>query len=338
MRTVSKVLTMFTLVAAVMTFSLSSVFADANVDWEKSVVTATAIGVEPPDAVNALQAQQMAKIAAKSIAQRDLLAAINGLNINSETTVENMITTSDVINTKVRGILKGATIIDEKPLPGGYEVTMQVPIFGISNNSLAPAVLQKPVKRESFPEPVKTVPPAPPVKSISIDVQTTTTTTTTTTTQTSTDSHASINIPTTPSITPSIPSVITKPSAPSISSKPSTPTYSTNAVGDITGLIIDCRGLGLKPVMSPVVKNDSGQSIYGHKNLDYDKVIEIGMAGYTTDINNVSRAGSNPLVVRAVRLDNNNGNPVISTADSNRVLIENNKTGFLEKLNVVFIK
>ena len=90
--------------------------------------------------------------------------------------------------------------------------------------------------------------------------------------------------------------------------------------------------------MSPVIKNANGTPIYGYKNLDYDKVISSGMAGYTEDITNSPRAGSNPLVVRAVSLENHNGNPVISVADANRVLMENNVTKFLDKTNVVFVR
>lgn len=109
------------------------------------------------------------------------------------------------------------------------------------------------------------------------------------------------------------------------------------AIGGYTGLIVDCSGLGLKPAMSPVIKNDLGQPIYGYKNLDYDKVVTNGMAGYTSDLSRAARAGSNPLVVRAVRLDGG-VNPVLSTADANRVLIENGATGFLDKTNVVFVR
>ena len=80
------------------------------------------------------------------------------------------------------------------------------------------------------------------------------------------------------------------------------PSQRVTSTGGYTGLIVDCRGLGLKPVMSPVIKNDNGQKIYGYKNLDYDKIIEIGMVAYTSDINSVARAGSNPLVVRALKV------------------------------------
>ena len=47
--------------------------------------------------------------------------------------------------------------------------------------------------------------------------------------------------------------------------------FAEMAQGDYTGLVIDCRGLGLKTAMSPVVKNANGTKIYGHKNLDVDK-------------------------------------------------------------------
>jgi len=102
---------------------------------------------------------------------------------------------------------------------------------------------------------------------------------------------------------------------------------------------VDCRGLGLKPVMSPVIKNADGESIYGHKNLNPDFVIANGMASYTTDINGgTSRAGNNPLVVKAVQLQSHSSYPVLSVADANRVLIENKATGFLERTSVVFIR
>jgi hypothetical protein len=62
------------------------------------------------------------------------------------------------------------------------------------------------------------------------------------------------------------------------------------------------------------------------------------MAGYTADIRNAVRAGANPLVVRAIGLDNHNGNPILSVADANRVLIENGASGFLDRTAVVFVR
>ncbi len=110
------------------------------------------------------------------------------------------------------------------------------------------------------------------------------------------------------------------------------------AIGGFTGLIVDCRGLNLKPVMSPAIYNDNGQPIYGYKNLDYDKVIENGMAGYAKNLEQARRAGFNPLVVKAVSLEKHNSCPVLTTADANRVLIENGASHFLDKTNVVFLR
>ena len=113
--------------------------------------------------------------------------------------------------------------------------------------------------------------------------------------------------------------------------------YASMAEGDYTGLIVDCRGLGLQPVMSAVIKNTNGTKIYGHKNLDIDKIISMGMADYVNDEDSVQRAGNNPLVVKAVAVENFNSNPVLAIPDSNRVLIENYATKFLKEMKVVFL-
>lgn len=108
-----------------------------------------------------------------------------------------------------------------------------------------------------------------------------------------------------------------------------------------TGLVIDCRGLNLNPVMSPVIKNANGQAIYGHKNLDYDKIIVNGMASYAGDAyDQISRdrAGNNPIVVKASRLDDINANPVVSVADADKILSANQNDKFLENCAVVFLK
>lgn len=117
---------------------------------------------------------------------------------------------------------------------------------------------------------------------------------------------------------------------------PST-TVKITVSGGYTGVIVDCRGFNLNPVMSPVIKDSSGVKLYGHQNLDYDMVIRDGMASYAHDMSGATRAGSNPLVIKAERLDDHNANPVLSVTDGNRMLLENNSTGFLSKTAVVFL-
>lgn len=108
-----------------------------------------------------------------------------------------------------------------------------------------------------------------------------------------------------------------------------------------TGLVIDCSGMDINCVMSPVIKNASGTKIYGHQNLDYDKIIVNGMASYANNISDQisrSRAGNNPLVVKAVRLEDLSANPVVSVEDADRILAANQHDRFLENCAVVFVR
>lgn len=290
----SKIVSMV-MMLAIAVFSTAPVLAAEGVDWNNSSITVIGAGVAPMNAYNAAQARMMARRAAVVDAYRQLAETIKGVNIDSETTVQSMMTLDDITKTKVSAFIQGARIVSEQVIPdGGYEVTMTVSMFGVSN-SLASAVMPRPAAVESFPQPVAAVTPSVPA-SIHVDV---------TVTQQGSSAAA----------------------APA-----------GKAIGGYTGLIVDCSGLGLKPVMSPVIKNASGQPIYGYKNLDYDRVVSNGMAGYTSDVHNAVRAGTNPLVVRAIGLDNHNGNPILATADANRVLIENGATGFLDRTAVVFIR
>ena len=252
----------------------------------------------------------MARRAAVVDAYRQIAEQIAGVQVDAATTVEDMAVSSDVVKTNVSALVQGARIVDEKTVEGGqgYTVRMQVPLFGVTK-SVAAAVLPQTAAKKPLPAPVASVTPSVP-SSVHVDVTLGGTAAGTTATQGATSAKGS-----------------------SASAAPA----GAQAIGGYTGLIVDCSGLGLKPAMSPVIKNDLGQPIYGYKNLDYDKVVTNGMAGYTSDLSRAARAGSNPLVVRAVRLDGG-VNPVLSTADANRVLIENGATGFLDKTNVVFVR
>ena len=109
-----------------------------------------------------------------------------------------------------------------------------------------------------------------------------------------------------------------------------------------TGLVVDCRGLGeLNPVMSPVIKNENKEKIYGHENLDYDQIVLKGMASYaddTADDISRARAGSNPLIVKATALVDLNATPIVSNADADKILAANQQDGFLRNCAVVFVK
>ena len=113
-----------------------------------------------------------------------------------------------------------------------------------------------------------------------------------------------------------------------------------------TGVIVDAEGLGLEGTFSPVIYDVNGRAIYGMRNIDKDFAISQGMVEYSSDLQAASansRAGSNPLVVKAVsvRGGGNSVNPVnvvVSVEDGDKILYANEKSGMLENKAVVFVK
>lgn len=113
-----------------------------------------------------------------------------------------------------------------------------------------------------------------------------------------------------------------------------------------TGVVVDAAGLGLEGTFSPVIYDVNGRAIYGMRNIDKDFAISKGMVEYYNDLQTAtvnSRAGSNPLVVKAVsvRGGGNSVNPVnvvVSVEDGDKILYANEKSGMLENKAVVFVK
>ena len=338
-----------------------------GVDWTNKVITVTGEGIAPPDVTIYTQAKGMARKAASADAYRKVSEFINGVRVEGETTVENMLTTKDVVKMRVAATIKGAKIVDETFLSdGGYRVVMQVPLFGVSN-SLAGAVFEKNTAVEPFPDPVFDVAPSSQNYDSSTPVQRRIEMTKVTVTEEASNSMPTTNyqsplsrmaVPTLNTLnlqnldagltvkepiyqpTPVASTQIAYETPNSMinkMAKRSVEEYASSAEGNYTGLVVDCRGLDLQPVMSPVIMNSNGTKIYGHKNLDIDRVIREGMADYADNPQNVSRAGSNPLVVKAHAVENFNSNPVVAIPDSNRILIENHATHFLKDLKVVFL-
>lgn len=317
-----------------------------GVDWRNKVITVTGEGIVPPNSVNYTQAKGMASKAAKADAYRKVGELINGVRVEGETTVENMLTTQDKVKMRVEATIKGAKIIDETFLSdGGYRVTVQVPLFGVSN-SLASAVFDRNSTVEPFPEPVFEVAPSDVGNPYSRGSYNPVPTTPYQSPLTRMSAIGTENVQTLREQSLNVQEPIYQPTAnyqvaydtpSSQMARKSVEEFSSMAEGDYTGLVVDCRGLDLQPVMSPVIKNTNGTKIYGHKNLDIDKVISMGMADYIDDPENVDRAGTNPLVVKAQAVENFNSNPVVAIPDSNRILIENHATQFLKDLNVVFL-
>ncbi len=122
----------FVLVLFMILLSTMSLFGQGNVDWERRVVSAEGIGAPNPNAPNMAAARAGAINAAKMMALRDLIATVKGMYISSENTVENYMTTSDVIKGQVEGIARAFRQVGSPKYldDGSVTITIEMSIDG----------------------------------------------------------------------------------------------------------------------------------------------------------------------------------------------------------------
>ncbi len=102
-----------------------------EIDWSGNIVRATGTGVLDIDNPNTAQARLMAERAAVVVAQRNLLEALQGVRVDSETRVENFMTDYDVIYTRVEGMVRNARQVGPArydSLAGIVEVELEMEI------------------------------------------------------------------------------------------------------------------------------------------------------------------------------------------------------------------
>ncbi len=129
--------------------TVEGTFDHGAVDWSNGVIRAVGLGVPPDNAVNATHAHEMAKRAGRVVAFRNLLEIVEGIHVDSHTLVKNYMVESDTINTKVKGLVHGARVTEEKALPdGSYHVTVEMKLSGDFQRTVLPP-------REQEPDPLK---------------------------------------------------------------------------------------------------------------------------------------------------------------------------------------
>lgn len=120
---------------------------DAQINWTKgaeSDITATGLGYPPENVGN--RGNVLARRAAIVDAYRLLAESIQGVQIDSETTVQDLVLQNDIIKARVAALVKGAAVVDEGANEdGSYFVKVRVPLFGVGK-SVANAVLPEATK------------------------------------------------------------------------------------------------------------------------------------------------------------------------------------------------
>jgi len=108
-----------------------------------------------------------------------------------------------------------------------------------------------------------------------------------------------------------------------------------------TGLIIDARGLGVRPAMAPRVVDDSGDEVYGSKFVSREYAVDMGMVGYEKDLNRAKtneRVTDNPLIVKASNAYGpNKTDIVVPLAEAQKIHNAAATMNFLQHCKVMFI-
>lgn len=112
--------------------------------------------------------------------------------------------------------------------------------------------------------------------------------------------------------------------------------------GSYTGVIVDCRGLGVEPAMSPQILDSSGKEIYiGSRPIDPDMVVNIGIVGYADSMQQAqsnARVGNNPLIIKATRSGGSQKTDAVITPDQGQqILNADSRANFLSHSKVIFV-
>ncbi|HPO82811.1 MAG TPA: S-layer homology domain-containing protein [bacterium] len=115
--------------------------------------------------------------------------------------------------------------------------------------------------------------------------------------------------------------------------------------GAYTGLVIDARGKNVTRSMSPKIYDEKGREIYGvslfsKENHPLDEYIILGIVDYLHNESEIStsRAGSNPLIIKAVATSGPfNDDFIVSEGDGDLILKENEISKFLEDMAVAIL-
>lgn len=234
-----------------------------GIDYGKRVIVVKGMGL--PGGIGGRGGQIRAAI---MDAQRNFLEVTKGALITSETTVEGLITTSDIIQSRVEGVVKNFTAVDTSYWDDGtIEVTVEFNMGGEFLDAVLP--------------------------------------------------------PTMGGGTP--------------------PSYSGAAPSGrtFTGLIVDARGLGVRPALAPKIIDSDGNEVYGSSMVSREYAIQQGMVGYAKDPAKASendRVAPNPLLVKGIKVEGpNKTDVVISNQNAAELTAMSENLNFLRQCKVMIL-
>jgi hypothetical protein len=247
------------------------------VNWSAGYIEALGIGAPADKSIGKANARPMALRAAKIDAYRNLLEITKGVRVDSTTTIKDFTVDSDVINTQVDGLVKGAVVVDQQYMSDGtVEVRVRMPLYGNLSQIIIPAAIEK---RKDLKPPAEPAPAAPAA-----------------------------------------------PAAPPVA---------------YTGMVVDARGIGARPAMSPRILDEDGKEVYGSANVDREFAVQQGMSGYARDLTAAQsnqRVTNAPFTVKALKTSGaGKADLIIANADAQQIRASAENASFMKKCRVMIV-
>ena len=232
----------------------TEVVGPGTINWTTGMVTAVGGGAPPPNAIGSTQERAMTARAAFEVATRNLLETVKGIRVDSATLVENYMLKSDIVKTRVTGLVKGAQILKTDTHPdGSVEITIGLSLRGELTDSMLPAAFGR-----RFAASVSTTGPV---------------------------------------------------AAPGpIASAP-------------MGVMIDARGLGLKPALVPRVMDEDGDEVYPRQFVARDRAVEEGVVAYPRDASTAAQTGNDLLIIKPLRASGTKNTDLVLSHDAAKALM-----------------
>jgi len=108
-----------------------------------------------------------------------------------------------------------------------------------------------------------------------------------------------------------------------------------------TGLVVDAKGLGVRPVMVPRILDENNQEVYGPAFVSREYAVQQSMSGYARNLKEVlnnQRVADHPLVAKGLKTSGpGHSEIVISNADASKLRSISESLYFMKKCRVIIV-
>ena len=118
-------------------------------------------------------------------------------------------------------------------------------------------------------------------------------------------------------------------------------TAPASAKAAFTGIVIDARGIQVRPAMCPKIIDENDQEVYGPMMVERSSAVQLGMSGYTREIGSAQtnpRVANNPITIKGIRASGPGMTSiVIANSDAEKLRTAVDSGGCMKKARVMIV-